>query len=89
MNTIIKLFRRDFLAQFIIDLLNKERDIGIKGNRQQSPPTDKITQLMINSRKERKREREKHQVNVDNVMDGFCLFLLSSFMMGKYKPIIY
>lgn len=34
MNTIIKLFRRYFLAQFIIDLLNKKRDIGIKGNRQ-------------------------------------------------------
>lgn len=30
MNTIIKLFRRYFLAQFIIDLLNKKRDIGIK-----------------------------------------------------------
>lgn len=30
MNTIIKLFRRYFLAQFIIDLINKQRDIGIK-----------------------------------------------------------
>lgn len=58
MNTIIKLFRRDFLAQFIIDLLNKERDIGIKGNRQQSPPTDKITQLN-DTQPKREKERER------------------------------
>lgn len=74
MNTIIKLFRRDFLAQFIIDLLNKERDIGIKGNRQQSPPTDKITQLN-DTQPKREKERERRASSERWQCNGRLLFI--------------